>query len=234
MTKAVFFDFGGTLVSPLRDGYPVFEDVMRSRGVRLDRPSYERAEAAVGGSLGSFLYEYLGKSPGFWDTYHARVLEYLGVVEETNELVQVLHDAFTSPRWHRPYPETTEVLDTIARRGVPMHVVSNNTELLPETLARLGWSGHFATVTFSQEAGVEKPDPRVFRLALDRAGRSPEEVVHVGDSWEADVVGARSAGIPAVWVDREGRDPGREVRRVTDLRGVLSYLEDDGPRESGR
>jgi FMN phosphatase YigB (HAD superfamily) len=56
-------------------------------------------------------------------------------------------------------------------------------------------SGYFDSVTYTQEAGANKPDPTIFQLALKRAGCSPNEAVHVGDSYEKDVLGARRIGI---------------------------------------
>lgn len=222
--RAVFFDFGGTLVTPLRDIYPVFEEVLRGRHISLDRTAFERAHSEVDARLGPFSSQYLGRSSGMVDRYNARDLEQLGIEDPHGEVVADLHEAFTSPRWHRPYPESDGVLRELGRRGVALHVVSNNTEILPETLARLGWSDRFATVTYSQEAGAEKPDPRIFRLALERAHRSPGEVVHVGDSWEADLVGATQVGLRAIWVNRGMDPPPSPCESVRDLRGVLPLV----------
>ena len=58
----------------------------------------------------------------------------------------------------------------------------------------------------SEEAGVSKPHPRIFEIALERAGAAAAEAVMLGDSWTNDVEGARAAGIRAVWFNRDGRD----------------------------
>ena len=64
----------------------------------------------------------------------------------------------------------------------------------------------------SEEAGVSKPDPRIFRIALERLGCAAGEAVMVGDSWSADIVGARAAGIRAIWFNpRHGAVPRREA-----------------------
>ena len=224
MTRAIFFDFGGTLVEPMRDGFPVFAEVLGRRGHPLDRPSYDRAQAIVGRTAGPE-YLHLGKSPGFWDTYHAGVLDRLGLVDPDGGIVSELHEAFTSPRWHPPYLESAEVLRGLKGRGLDLHLVSNNTDYLPELVGRLGWSPLFRSITYSQEVGAEKPDPRIFRLALGRAGCAPGEVLHVGDSWEADVLGARAVSIPALWIDRAGRGPPAPAPSARDLRGVLDHLD---------
>jgi putative hydrolase of the HAD superfamily len=212
-------------VEPLRDGFPVFTEVLTRRGHVLDRTAYDRAEALVGAALGTRQFAYLGKSPGFWDTYHGEVLGRLGVTDPGSAIVAELHQEFTSPERHRPYPESAEVLTSVRRRGFDLHLVSNNTEYLPEIVGRLGWTGRFGSITYSQEAGAEKPDERVFRLALARAGCAPDEVLHVGDSWTADVLGSRGVGISPLWVDRSGRGPSTDLPWARDLRGVLDHLE---------
>jgi putative hydrolase of the HAD superfamily len=57
----------------------------------------------------------------------------------------------------------------------------------------------------SEDSPRPKPDPSIFRIALDRGGATAAETVMVGDSWDADVVGARNAGIRPVWFNRRGR-----------------------------
>ncbi|MCI4351370.1 MAG: HAD family hydrolase [Thermoplasmata archaeon] len=223
--RAVFLDFGGTLVSDWGGVYPVFEAAFRSLGRTIDRATFDRAERAVEAEIGRFEDVYLGRPPGFADEYHGRILDRIDCGIPTSRIIDALNRETSSPESHRPFPETIEVLGTLRRRGLPLHLVSNNTEHLFETLRRLGWGEWFESVTYSQEAGAAKPDPRIFGLALDRAGRAPGEAVHVGDRWDADILGARAAGIPAVWVERSGQEPPRDGPRVRDLRGVLSYLD---------
>ncbi len=86
----------------------------------------------------------------------------------------------------------------------------------------------FAVV--SEEFGVAKPDPRIFHEALRRAGVDAGEAVFVGDSAEFDMVGARAAGIPSVWVNRNGATwtesgppPTREIRSLDDLPRLLEF-----------
>jgi len=223
--RAIFFDFGGTLVAPLREAFPVFAEVLGAQGQALDRVAFDRAEARLGRSTEAMRFLYLGQGPGFWEAYDAELLATLGIDDPGSEIARALHEAMTSPRWHPPYAESAEVLQALQRRGLDLHLVSNNSEYLPELVDRLGWTDRFRSITFSQEVGVEKPDPRIFHRALARARCSPSDVLHVGDSWEADVVGAGSVGIPALWVDRSAGPAAHPGPRVRDLRGVLSYLD---------
>jgi putative hydrolase of the HAD superfamily len=71
-------------------------------------------------------------------------------------------------------------------------------------LAAIGLAGFFEHAVAARDAGVLKPDPRIFALLLERAGVTAEAALHVGDDAVADVEGARRAGITPVWVNRSG------------------------------
>jgi HAD superfamily hydrolase (TIGR01549 family) len=86
------------------------------------------------------------------------------------------------------------------RQRAGVGVVSNN--LLDEQQDKLracGLDRFVDALVVSEEAGISKPDPAIFRIALERLDCAPEDAVMVGDSWSADVAGARAAGIRAVW-----------------------------------
>lgn len=88
----------------------------------------------------------------------------------------------------------------IVRQHASIAIVSNN--MLQEQKEKLEFcqlAGYVDVLVVSEEAGVSKPDPAIFRIALDALAVRPEDAVMVGDSWAADVVGARGAGIRAVW-----------------------------------
>jgi HAD superfamily hydrolase (TIGR01549 family) len=93
----------------------------------------------------------------------------------------------------------------LVRERASVGIVSNN--LLEEQRAKLsacGLDAFIDALVVSEEAGVSKPDPAIFRLALTRLGCAPGHAVMVGDSWTADVAGARAAGIRAIWFNPHG------------------------------
>jgi FMN phosphatase YigB (HAD superfamily) len=71
-------------------------------------------------------------------------------------------------------------------------------------LAAIGLADYFEASLSAREAGMLKPDPRIFDILLQRSGLRAAEVVHVGDDPEADVEGARGAGVQPVWLNRDG------------------------------
>jgi putative hydrolase of the HAD superfamily len=115
-----------------------------------------------------------------------------------------------------PYPDVLPALERLRVRYRLMSLSNGNADL-----ARIGLDGFFESSIGAREAGVAKPDRRIFDLLLERAGLEPHEIVYVGDEPLADVVGARSAGWHAIWVNRKGQawpegpePPGHVVREL--------------------
>ncbi len=118
-------------------------------------------------------------------------------------------------------PEARPVLEALRQRYT-LALVSNfdHAPHVHRVLARCGWAGAFDTIVVSAEAGVKKPDPRIFRIALERGDLDPREVIHVGDS-DDDVQGARAAAIRPILIRR-----GRE----SDAGPLLDFHATDGGR----
>ncbi len=92
------------------------------------------------------------------------------------------------------FPEVLPTLQTL-RKNHSLGILSNRTSY-PE---RCGLDDVFGFIVFSHYCGVEKPDPRIFEITLERAGCSRLEMLHVGDSLKDDVSGANGAGVKSVW-----------------------------------
>jgi putative hydrolase of the HAD superfamily len=107
-----------------------------------------------------------------------------------------------------PFEEVPEVLAELRRRGVRLVVVSNWDVSLHEMLERTGLAPLVDGAVSSAEVGAAKPDPAIFRAALAIAGAAPAQAIHVGDTPEADVEGARAAGIRPVLLSRGGGPEG--------------------------
>jgi putative hydrolase of the HAD superfamily len=118
----------------------------------------------------------------------------------------------------RPYPEVPGALAALRAAGLRLVVVSNWDVSLHEALARTGVAPLVDAALSSAEAGAAKPDPAIFARALALAGGMPASVaVHVGDSAEHDVAGARAAGIAPVLVARDGAPAPAGVPAVAGL-----------------
>ena len=127
-------------------------------------------------------------------------------------------------RLFKPFPGLHEVLGELQRRGYRLHVLSNNSSILPLQLSLIDATHYFDEVAWSEEMGVEKPDPRCFQMMLDRIDADSTEAVYVGDSIPADVVGASGAGILPIHADHRKRAREADHLRVESLFGLLDLL----------
>ena len=146
------------------------------------------------------------------------------------EIAAMYRDTYRARR--RPVAGAVALMSAI-KRHARVGIVSNN--LLDEQQEKLqvcGLDPFVDALVVSEEAGVSKPDPAIFRIALDRLYVEPAQSVMVGDSWAADVEGARAAGIRAIWFNPSGAplpDPGADVGQLKALEpadtGVRLILE---------
>ncbi|WP_338673880.1 HAD family hydrolase [Streptomyces sp. SCSIO 30461] len=109
--------------------------------------------------------------------------------------------AYTDPSMWSLYPQALSVLDQLTALGWKHVLLSNHVPELPALLSALGVDTRFQAVINSAASGYEKPHPQAFRLAKEAAS-SARRLVMIGDNPEADVAGARHAGIDAIWVRR--------------------------------
>jgi len=112
------------------------------------------------------------------------------------------------------------------RERVAIGVVTNNVASEQhQKIDACGFGRYLDAVVISEEAGVAKPDPRIFELAIRRLGRSREETVMVGDAWATDISGARAAGLRAVWFNRfRAVSPDPSVPEIRSLDPAASVL----------
>jgi len=104
----------------------------------------------------------------------------------------------------RAFPDAPPALTELRALGLRLVCVSNWDYSLPEVLERVGIRGGLDGVVTSAATGARKPDPRIFRAALELAGCAAGEAIHVGDTVAEDVDGARAAGIEALLIERGG------------------------------
>jgi putative hydrolase of the HAD superfamily len=114
------------------------------------------------------------------------------------------------------YPDASPALAGLRELGLKLIVVSNWDVSLETVLERCGLAPLLDDVVSSAAAGARKPDPAIFEVALELAGCQPGEAVHVGDTPEEDVEGARAAGIRALLIDREGHGDIASLREISE------------------
>jgi putative hydrolase of the HAD superfamily len=206
LLKAAFFDFGGTLYSYQNEGLslgPIIREAAGRLGLQVDPGGLREVYAAASrASAMEFVPRpyYLHRDL-FEDTYR-RVLESLGG-KPSPELLRWCHEEQRQRVFERfeLRPDCIETLEGLRTAGLNVSVVSNiDDDYLDPMIERAGLDRLLDAWTSSEEARSCKPDPGIFRVALDKAGCSAEEVVFVGDSPGADIGGALALGMTTVLI----------------------------------
>jgi len=222
--ECVLFDAVDTLLAPAPSFQGRFVAVAAEHGVPLEEAAVDAAVAAAAREA-AWPEDWTDPATqrAFWLGFYREVLGSLGDSQE--ELAEALFQAFSDPAGYRLFDDVRPALDELAGRGMTLGLVSNFEPWLDEVLALQGIADRFAAVAISGTLGVAKPDPRIFKAALDEAGADPAATVHVGDQPVNDVAGALAAGITPVLIDRFGRHPGAGgAHRVEDLAGLLELV----------
>jgi putative hydrolase of the HAD superfamily len=218
---AVLLDALGTLVE-LQPPAPRLRRLLAERGFEVDE---ERAAQGFAAEIGYYLQHHLeGSDRERLDDLRDRCAEAMRSALDLPGLDHAhAREAMLGSLEFKPFADALPALARLAEDGHVVVIVSNWDCSLPDWLGPSGLLDHVAGVVTSAEAGVAKPDRRIFELGLELAGARPEEAVHVGDSVENDVAGARALGIRSLLVARDGAAPeGVEaVGSLTELPALL-------------
>ncbi|MBN1687732.1 MAG: HAD-IA family hydrolase [Candidatus Omnitrophica bacterium] len=228
--KAVFFDAGGTLFHPYPSVGEIYARVAAPYGTRADAGELQKVFKDAWmkrdglASLKSHSNEKIEKD--WWRSLVKEVFLQVGGVERFDPFFEELYDVFASPEVWRLYPEVTEVLNELKGRGKRLAIISNWDSRLFELCHGLGVKSYFEFILASAVVGASKPSPRIFEEALQRMGITASEALHVGDSYEDDVLGAERVGIQVILVDRHAERKGdfsasRTLKMVSGLRELL-------------
>ncbi|MDR3082211.1 MAG: HAD-IA family hydrolase [Streptomyces sp.] len=228
--KGVLFDFSGTLFR-IEPTEVWLRAVLTEAGITLTEPEsthaaqqLERAGALAGGPLPT---EPLPKDlAALWAvrdrSTEAHRAAYTGVSRQVPlpnpRLHDALYDRHMTPAAWRPYPDTIEVLGTLRERGLAIGVVSNIGWDLRPVFREHGADRYVDAYVLSYEHGIQKPDTRLFALACDALGVTPQDTLMVGDDRRADG-GAADLGCSVHLVDHRP-----VTERPDGLRPVLDLI----------
>jgi putative hydrolase of the HAD superfamily len=128
--------------------------------------------------------------------------------------------------WEHVEPDVAPALAALRSRGLRLVVVSNANGRLRHLFDRIGLTKWFDHVLDSHEWGVEKPDPRLFQLALEQSRADASRTVHVGDLYYVDVVGARQAGLrDGILFDMKSLYGDVDCPRVGSLAALVEWID---------
>lgn len=226
----VIFDAAGTLVG--RDSPDFFEEffvvaagelgavitldqVKAALSKAMEEPRFRKRDGRMSTPEQTRRY--------FLDLY-ARVLGVAGLGGDLEPGLQQYYDRFQDGRYLEVYGDVRPTLETLKDRGVRLGVLSNWSEHLALVLERHGLVRYFSFLVVSAEAGCEKPDEQIFRMAIDRAEAPIDRILYIGDYPEEDILPAERIGLDALLIDRYekyGRYRLPTIRQLTDVPGLL-------------
>lgn len=231
MIKAVFFDFYQTLGVWGESLRPRVEKITDRYACEIDWECYATARGnlyADASGSDPMTHDLLETMQQIIDSYR-EFLAALGVRDYldqmTWELLQSEHSLFAANA-ATLYDDTVPTLEHLRDAGFKLAIVSNWDTPLDPLTERLGIADYFDTITSSHDERVRsaKPDPHIFEWTLKQVGVSAEEAVHVGDTYEADIIGAKNAGIRPILINRDGTQIGRwgeTIRSLSELPALL-------------
>lgn len=221
----VCLDAGGVLVFPswtrisatlARHGVHVSADALAAAEPRA-KVAFDRGEviAATNDAGRGWLF--------FTTLFGLAGVQVSPVVQAAIDELRAYHDQ--ANLWEDVPPDVEPALARLRALGLRLVVVSNANGRLAALLDRVGLARWFDTILDSHELGVEKPDPRIFEIALAHAGVNADRAIHVGDLYHVDVVGARAAGVRPVLLDAAGLYHDADCARVASLGELADRLE---------
>lgn len=232
MIKAVFFDFYQTLGVWSESLRPRLQRITDRYGCEIDWERYATARGnlyADASGSDPTAYTLLGTMQEIIESY-CEFVRTLGVQEHVEqvawELLQSEHSFFAASA-ATLYDDTVPTLQHLRDTGFKLAIISNWDTPLDPLTERLGIAHYFDIIVASHDARVlsAKPDPHIFNYTLAAVGVSAAEAVHVGDTYEADILGARDAGIRPILIDRDNTQTGKwdeTIQSLAELPALLS------------
>ena len=222
--QTVFLDAGGVLVNP---NWSRVSDALARHGVHAGAALLAAAEPHAKKRLdtGDTIKATNDQQRGW--TYFNLVLTEAGVPlsDATAAALAELHTYHqTHNLWETVPDEVLPTLAALRAKGLRLVVLSNANGTLHRAFDRLGLTSSFDVIFDSHREGVEKPDPRFFHIALQRAGADAASTMHVGDLYHVDVAGARAAGLTPALLDVGGLYPDCDCLRVRSLTELVEAL----------
>ena len=232
MVKAVFFDFYETLCFHKHSLEENLERIAERYGVEVN---WERCATAIkklfaGTSAPDPTIHYSLLESSI--TVMMRECEFIREVGIEKHVEQIAWELLQSGHYlfaansATLYDDVVPTLQHFRDEGFKLAIVSNWDTPLDPLTQRLGIADHFDVIVASHDARVrsEKPDPHIFNYALAAVGASAEEVVHVGDTYEADIIGAQGVGIRPILIDRDSTQTDRWKETIQSLSELPEML----------
>ena len=222
--KAIFFDAGGTLVH--LDSARLSKLLCDELGCELALDGFPRAQSLAMTTVAQLAVDGAGTTDTLKAQFYTTLLPELGLAQDKlSQAVEcALNLAAAEMLWRTADAATAPVLRELKRRGFTLGIISNADGRLESSFALAGLTEHFDFFIDSFVVGVEKPNPAIFRFALEQAGVAPHEAAYVGDIYPVDVLGARGAGLLPILYDPADLAGDADCLRIRQLNELLTLF----------
>lgn len=223
--KHVYFDLDHTLWDFDKNSALTFDVIFKEENLNLE--------------IKDFLNTYVPINIDYWARYRNNLVskEILRVgrlkdsfkamkISVSDTVIDNLSNRYISvlPGFNHLLQDTKEILDYLQPK-YKLHIITNGFEEIQHNKMQNSKIDHyFDTVTTSEDAGVKKPHLQIFRKALEKSNAQAEHSIMIGDSYEADIEGAKNAGFQAVYFDYYGKFAPMQVPQIQKLKDLRLYL----------
>ncbi|MFI0425902.1 MAG: YjjG family noncanonical pyrimidine nucleotidase [Flavobacterium sp.] len=223
--KHLFFDLDHTLWDFDKNSAFAFDTIFKEQGFEI--------------SLPDFLNIYIPRNQHYWKLYQVNKISHEDLryyrlkdvfdalqYEVSDKIIHQLSEDYIKylPEYNHLFDGAIEILDYL-KPNYKLHIITNGfASVQTKKLKNSNIDHYFETITNSEMAGVKKPHRNIFDFALSLANASKNDSLMIGDSYEADIVGAQDAGIEAVFFNEHNSDienPVLQIKHLLELKNIL-------------
>jgi len=216
-TQAILFDVGQTFLYP---DFPFLKNLLSEYGVTSDIHSLNKGAAAAREKI--FRYREVER----WQEYFAYWMKLAGAPDD--KIPEILPRIFERHKrehlWNWLDPSAPPVFAALKKLDYRLGVISNSDGSIAGSMKKFGLTPFFDCILDSHIVGVQKPDPRIFAIALQQFNLPAEQCVYVGDNYDRDVIGARRAGLTPILLDPFEVVAEQDVVRIKELSGLVKIF----------
>ncbi|MGH7598356.1 MAG: HAD family hydrolase [bacterium] len=215
--EAILFDAGQTFFYP---DFPFLKNLLAEYGVATDILPLQKGAALARERT------FRHREKENWKDYLTFWMQYVSAPEAAipEILTRILERHKREHLWSWPDPTAAEVFAKLKNLGYRLGVISNSDGSIASSMQKFGFAPFFDCMIDSHVVGVEKPDPRIFELALQQLGLPAERCVYVGDNYDRDVIGARRAGLVPILIDPFDVVVEQDVARIKQLSDLVAIF----------